>query len=74
MRTSTLWADLERDAHRAVLQLIEGKHPINDPQVIASRILLAHSDISTSMREAYLGPLTAIVRKYAELLSAQQQS
>jgi hypothetical protein len=35
---------LERDAHRIVLELIEGKHTINDAESNASRILLARSD------------------------------
>jgi hypothetical protein len=74
MRTSRLWADLERDAHRAVLELIESRQTINDAESIASRILLARSDVSASMREAYLDPLAALVLKYAELLSAQQRS
>ena len=74
MQTSRLWADLERDAHRAVLELLERKQTISDPESIANRILLARSDVSASMREAYLEPLAAVVRKYAELLSARQQA
>jgi hypothetical protein len=74
MRTSRLWADLERDAHRVVLELIDEKHALDDFESIASRILLARSDLSASMREAYRDPLAAVVRKYAELLAAQQRS
>jgi hypothetical protein len=64
-----LWAEFEREAHRAVLNLVDaGAHDI-DPESVASRVLFAHADITSSMRDEYLDALTEVVRKHVELLN-----
>jgi hypothetical protein len=63
-----LWAQLEREAHRMVLDLFETGKVVDDAELIARRVLLAHADISASMRQEYIDALAETVRRYAALL------
>ncbi len=67
-KSGALWAELERDAHRFVLDLVEKRLAIDDAGLIASRVLLARAHMSASMRDALLEPLAEVVRTYLELL------
>jgi hypothetical protein len=64
-----LWAELEREAHRMVLKLLEAGAVIDDAELIASRVLLAHSDSTASMRQEYKEALAATVGRYLALLN-----
>lgn len=37
----SVWTELEREAHRVVLDLVQRKQPLEEPERIASRILQA---------------------------------
>ncbi len=66
-------AELERDAHRMLLELIKNGQRAHDPEHIATRVLMARPDISASMREEYLDVLAETIRKHVELLSRRNQ-
>jgi hypothetical protein len=70
-KRGALWAEIERDAHRFVVDLVENNQHAADAELIASRVLLARSDISASLRDAYLEPLAEVVRKYLDVLQRQ---
>jgi hypothetical protein len=56
-------SELERDAHRMVLDRFEDGNAVDDPELIASRVLFAHNDVTASMHEEYLEEaLTDLVR------------
>ncbi|MDB4964930.1 MAG: hypothetical protein JWN44_619 [Myxococcales bacterium] len=67
-RLTGLWAELEREAHQLVLDILKSGKAIEDPENVASKVLFARSDISPSMRQEYLDALTETVRKQVELL------
>lgn len=63
-----LWAELEREAQRMVLDLLETGKIIDDAELIANRVLLARADISASMRQEYIDALTETVRRFTATL------
>jgi hypothetical protein len=52
-----------------VLDLLETGIVIDDAEQIASRVLLARSDITASMRQEYMEALAETVRRYVALLN-----
>ncbi len=59
-------AELERDAHRMLLELINNGQRTHDPEHIATRVLMARADVSASMREQYVDVLAEAIRKQME--------
>ncbi len=66
-KSGVLWSELEREAHRMVLTLLE-HDAVDDAELIASRVLFARSDVTASMRQDYLEALAETVRRYVALL------
>lgn len=67
-RHGPIWSELERDAHRFVLDMLRRGAAADDAERIADRILLARTDLTVSMRQEYTEALAARIRTYAELL------
>jgi hypothetical protein len=67
-RHGKIWAELERDVHRVLREMLKNREAIADPERIAQRVLLARSDISATMRDELVDALAETVRRQAELL------
>lgn len=68
-RTGPLWTQLERDAHRMVLDLFEHGQALDDAEHIATRVLAARGDVTASMREEYVDALAATIHAYVAVLA-----
>lgn len=67
-RHGKIWAELERDVHRVLREMLKNREPVADVERIAQRVLLARPDVSATMRDEIVDALAETVRKQAELL------
>jgi hypothetical protein len=62
------WSELERDAHRMVLDMLQNGEAVENAELVACQVLFTRSDLTDSRRQDYVKALAETIRRYAELL------